>query len=555
MFGLCYDSYKDVRNQRMSENKRLAIFFFVTMATLMFFDRFFYSQDDNSQSRYVPATVHRELEQKNDNDVSDDTQCHHIALMNESYDGEIITRGLSINSLCLKKYVASLNSQEYVRLFGSDLQTLSFGFEACENISTPTTKSVWNLCDVDQDSTSLMKAHINRDGIDYYADVSVDDGYVLSYKYRICNNSDKTVHLQAVSDLKRLKIDQDMDGLVHAGGVAYLNGKLHEIKYSDMCAIEKQKGFFGKSNGWCALTNKYWMSACMPKYSFSSDFFADANAVHMRTRSSEIALEPGQSTELVMHVFAGPKQIRMLDSYEKTLGVDHLDLAIDFGWFYFITKPLLYLLVLMSEYINNMGIVIVLMTLLIRGLMLPAQISSYRSTRKMKELQPKLQAINERYKHDKVRASQETMALYKKEGVKPLRGVFVTFLQIIPLLALYRVIGICISMRHASILWIKDIAAPDTTSIFNLFGLLPFECPSFLMIGVIPCLMGLATYIQQKVDPNMQMEPRMAWMMIALNVFMPVLFKLPAVLLIYLFIGNLVSLGQAIAYNILARRR
>lgn len=540
----------------MSENKRLAVFFFMTMATLMLFDRFFYSPSEANQSGRAPSPMmNQDMEKKAVYDIEDTTPSHSVSILNESYSGEIVTRGLSISNLSLQKYAESLDAADRVRLFGHDLQTLSFGFEAFEDINTPTTQSVWNVRDISTDASALMQAHIHRDGIDYYADVSVDDGYVLSYKYRICNNSNQTVHLHAVSDLKRMKIDQESDGLVHAGGVAYLGGKLHEIKYSDMCASDNRKGAFGYSTGWCALTNKYWMSALMPKYSFSSDFFIDSNAVHLRTKSAEIELAPGQTSELVIHIFAGPKQIRMLDSYEKSLGVDHLDLAIDFGWFYFITKPLLYLLVLMSEYINNMGVVIILMTMLIRGLMLPAQISSYRSTRKMKELQPKLQAINMRHKNDRVRASQETMALYKKEGIKPLRGVLVTFLQIIPLLALYRVIGICISMRHASILWMKDIAAPDTTSIFNLFGLLPFECPSLLMIGVIPCLMGLTTYIQQKIDPNMQLEPKMAWMMIALNVFMPVLFKLPAVLLIYLFIGNLVSLGQAVVYNILARRR
>jgi YidC/Oxa1 family membrane protein insertase len=307
------------------------------------------------------------------------------------------------------------------------------------------------------------------------------------------------------------------------------------------------------TGGWLGFTDKYWLTALIPpqretvktevRYNgeggrqvFQADYTAPEHTV---------APHGQYSTE--GRLFAGAKEVHLLDSYERQLGIPRFDRAIDFGLFYFITKPIFLTLDFFYSQIGNFGVSIMLLTVLIKALFFPLANKSYRAMAKMRTLQPEMQKLRERFGEDKARLNQETMALYKRVGANPMAGCLPIFIQIPVFFSLYKVLYVTIEMRHAPFFgWIHDLSAPDPTSFVNLFGLLPFTPPhiTFLMIGAWPIMMGLTQFLQQRLSPQ-AMDPVQAKMFMVLPVvFTYMLSQFAAGLVIYWTWNNLLSIAQ-----------
>jgi YidC/Oxa1 family membrane protein insertase len=258
-----------------------------------------------------------------------------------------------------------------------------------------------------------------------------------------------------------------------------------------------------------------------------------------------MTVEPGRSVEVTDRFFAGAKEVELLDAYGEEYGIPLFDRAVDFGWFYFLTKPIFHILHFFYQVIGNYGVAILLLTLLVKILFYPLANKSYRAMSKMKKLQPEMMRLREQYGDDKMRMNQELMALYKKEQVNPMSGCLPIVVQIPVFFALYKVLFVSIEMRHAPFFgWIQDLSAPDPTSIFNLFGLVPWDPPHFLMIGIWPLVMGATMLLQTKLNPQ-PADPVQAKVMMLLPLMFIFLFAtFPAGLVIYWTWNNVLSIGQ-----------
>jgi YidC/Oxa1 family membrane protein insertase len=299
------------------------------------------------------------------------------------------------------------------------------------------------------------------------------------------------------------------------------------------------------------ITDKYWLTSLVP------DQEADlvANFRHVLAEGQDryqvdylrppISVAPSQSIEVTDRFFAGAKEVQLLDAYAERYGIPLFDRAVDFGWFYFLTKPIFHILHFFYQMIGNYGVAILLLTLLVKLLFYPLANKSYRAMSQMKKLQPEMMRLREEFGDDKMRMNQELMALYKKEKVNPMSGCLPIVVQIPVFFALYKVLFVSIEMRHAPFFgWIQDLSAPDPTSIFNLFGLLPFDPPSFLMIGIWPLLMGATMLLQTKLNPQ-PADPVQAKVMMFLPLMFIFLFAtFPAGLVIYWTWNNVLSIAQ-----------
>ena len=329
-----------------------------------------------------------------------------------------------------------------------------------------------------------------------------------------------------------------------------LDGTLKEMKYAD---LKKETPFASKTTGgWLGITDKYWLTALIPdqklpvqgRYVYQTVDNTDRYQVDF-TATDPVVVAPGGNTENGFHFFAGAKIVDLLDDYSKQLGVEKFDLAIDFGWFWFLTKPFFYLLRFLHNSLGNMGLAILAMTVLIKAAMFPLANKSYVAMAKMKTLQPEMQKLQQRFPEDKTRQQQEMMALYKREKVNPASGCLPIMVQIPVFFALYKVLFVTIEMRHAPFIgWIHDLSAPDPTTVFNLFGLIPFDPPQFLHIGIWPLIMGVTMYLQQKMNPA-PADPMQAKMF----QFLPIIFtfllgKFAAGLVIYWAWSNSLSILQ-----------
>ncbi|MFN3077630.1 MAG: membrane protein insertase YidC, partial [Alphaproteobacteria bacterium] len=318
--------------------------------------------------------------------------------------------------------------------------------------------------------------------------------------------------------------------------------------------IKEPGGAFKQDSvgGWAGLTDKYWLAAVAPDQKMA----ITARFVHRLADSADrfqvdylgtqvVTIPPGASVEVVDHLFVGAKESNLLDAYSDRLGIPKFDLAIDFGWFYFLTKPFFIALQFLHGLLGNFGLAILALTVVVKLLFFPLANKSYRAMSKMKKLQPEMKKLQERFADDKVRLNQELVALYKREKANPASGCLPILVQIPVFFALYKVLFVTIEMRQAPFYgWIHDLSAPDPTTLFNLFGLIPWTPPAFLMIGVWPLVMGITMYLQQKLNPQ-PADPVQAKMFLFLPlIFTFMLASFPAGLVIYWAWNNALSIGQ-----------
>jgi YidC/Oxa1 family membrane protein insertase len=420
-----------------------------------------------------------------------------------------------------------------------------------KNIHMPTASTVWTA---DKQTLSpnspVTLSWKNAQGIEFKRIFTIDDQYMVTVTDSIQNTSQQSFQAYSFGLISRLNTEENSSSYaLHEGGVGYLDGKLKEEKFKD---IESEKTFtYGSTGGWLGFTDKYWLTAIVPYQSqsvtakFRSIGAEGQHRYQADFISPAVTIQPGMTVQNTFHFYAGAKSVDILDSYEKNLNIPHFDLAIDFGWFYFITKPLFFALQKLHDLLGNFALSIIALTLLIRALLFPLANKSYQSMAKMKELQPQLNRIKEQAGSDKVKLNQEMMALYKQHKVNPVSGCLPMLLQIPILFAIYKVLLISIEMRHAPLFgWIKDMSAPDPTTIFNVFGLIPWDPPSFLMIGALPILMGGTMYLQQKLSPQPMDEMQSKMFLIMPFLFTYMLAQFPAGVVFYWTLTNILAIAQ-----------
>ena len=395
----------------------------------------------------------------------------------------------------------------------------------------------------------------NGQGLRFVRTYAVDANYMFTVTQRVENTGTAPVALYPYALISRTGLPTTSGFyLLHEGPVGVFNGRLQEPAYKDI----QEKPLTGETTGgWLGITDKYWLAAVIP------DQQTKVNARFLHSREGtvdkyqadwlgeQVTVAPGASIENTSRVFSGAKEVRLLDSYTKDLGIDRLDLAVDFGWFWFLTKPFFYILAWFHSVLGNFGLAILAVTVIVKALFFPLANKSYKSMSAMKKLQPEMLKLRERYKDDKVKLNQEMMNLYKRMKVNPASGCLPIVVQIPVFFALYKVLFISIEMRHAPFYgWIKDLSAPDPTNIFNLFGLVAFDPTTlpvvghFLHLGVWPIIMGVTMWLQMRLNPTPP-DPIQQ----KIFTFMPILFtfmlaSFPAGLVIYWAWNNLLSVTQ-----------
>ncbi|PWJ84115.1 protein translocase subunit yidC [Pseudaminobacter salicylatoxidans] len=400
-------------------------------------------------------------------------------------------------------------------------------------------------------TTPVTLTYTNEKGLTFKRVIGVDSNYMFTVTDTVTNSGSAPVSLSNYGRV--IRFDKPLvastyvlfEGLI---GVTGTEG-LHEVKYA---TIEKDRQVLpGKSDdGWLGITDKYWAVAMVPssKQSFQPRFsyFDDGRSRYQSDYMTDpLTVAPGQSSTVETLVFAGAKEVAKINAYEKDLNIRQFDLLIDWGWFYFITKPMFWLIDNLYKLLGNFGLAILATTVLVKAIFFPLANKSYKSMAKMKMVQPKMLEIREKYADDKMKQQQAMMELYKTEKINPLAGCWPVLIQIPVFFALYKVLYITIEMRHAPFFgWIQDLAAPDPTSLLNLFGLLPFASPDFLHIGVWPIIMGITMFLQMRMNPTPP-DPTQAmifnWMPV---VFTFMLGSFPAGLVIYWAWNNTLSIIQ-----------
>jgi YidC/Oxa1 family membrane protein insertase len=474
--------------------------------------------------------------------------------------GSISTRGARIDQLSLKDYHETVDPKSpQIVLLSPQGSAHPFYVEqgwvagAGVNAALPDANTVWT---VEGNTTLSVNTPVtlvwdNGGGMVFNRTISVDENYLFTVTDRVANNTAQPVALHPYGLISRHGLPHTSGYyILHEGLLGYFGEEgLQEIHYGDLTGDERTRSF-APTSGWLGITDKYWAAALVPPQGekFTARFTSPQGATPVYQTDYLLEarnIEAGQSTEVVSRVFAGAKEVAVVDNYETAQGIPRFELMIDWGWFYFITKPLFSLLDWFYRLVGNFGVAILIVTVLVKMVFYPLANKSYASMAKMKKVQPEMLRIRERHGDDRVKQQQEMMELYKREKINPVAGCLPVLVQIPVFFALYKVLFITIEMRHAPFFgWIKDLAAPDPTSLFNLFGLIPWDPPTMLIIGIWPLLMGVTMFVQMQMNPA---PPDKTQAMIF--TWMPVFFtyllaSFPAGLVIYWTWNNFLSILQ-----------
>ncbi len=482
-----------------------------------------------------------------------------VAIDTPSISGSINLKGARIDDVKLKAYrltveknspnIELLNPSALPNGFYAEIGYVGSG----DSGSVPGPDTLWTVegAPTLTPATPVVLAYTNDKGLTFRRQISVDQNYMFTVTDTVANGSGAPVALNNYGRVTRFDKPTHASIYVLHEGLIGVTGEegLHEIKYAK---IEEDKAVVpGKStDGWLGITDKYWALAVVPsgkqpfqprfsyledgRTRYQSDFLTDT-----------ITIAPGASDTIETLVFAGAKEVVKVQAYETDRKIRQFDLLIDWGWFYFITKPMFHLIDWFYKLLGNFGLAILATTVVVKLIFFPLANKSYASMANMKKVQPKLMELREKYADDKMKQQQAMMELYKTEKINPIAGCWPVLLQIPVFFALYKVLYVTIEMRHAPFFgWIQDLASPDPTSLFNLFGLLPFVAPQYLHIGVWPLIMGVTMFLQMRMNPAPP-DPTQAmifnWMPL---IFTFMLASFPAGLVIYWAWNNTLSIIQ-----------
>ena len=475
-----------------------------------------------------------------------------VLFENDNIKGSISLSGGSIDDLTFKKYTETLNGNDNIVLLNPKKVQNGYYIEtgwatANKNINIPNSSTIWKIEGNNKLSPNspVRLTWTNDNNIKFEKEISLDNQYLFSVNQSITNNSEKTYNFYPYGQIIRNQAPEVTNFyILHEGLLGVFDDQLVEQDYDD---IQEKKYSVNAKTGWLGITDKYWITSLIPEN--NKDFRTDFDyknkfrANFIETNATEVGANETKSNEIKIIIAA--KEVDVIDGYAERLNISKYDLAIDWGWFYFIVKPLFFAIDYFFKITGNFGIAIILITACIRIAFFPLANYSFRSMAKMKVLQPEMTRLKELHKEDKMKLQQEMMALYKKEKVNPVSGCLPIFIQIPFFFAIYKMLFVTIEMRHQPFFgWIKDLSERDPTSIFNLFGLIPWDPPSFLIIGAWPVFMGVTMYLQQKLNPTPP-DPIQAKIFMFFPLFLTVILApFPSGLVIYWTINNVLTMAQ-----------
>ena len=481
-------------------------------------------------------------------------QSERIKFENESIVGSISLKGGVIDDLTFKQYNVSLDSQEKVTLLSprnsKDGYLIESGFITSDkNVEIPNSSSIWKVSGNNKltDQSPIKISWTNDQGITFEKEIALDDKYLFSIKQSVINPTDKKYDFYTYGQIIRNEMpDISNFYILHEGLVATLDDELIEEDYDD---IQEKKFSRTAQKGWLGIGDKYWVTSLIPprekEFKTTFDYKDKFRANFVSTEPLE--LNENSLIEETLQIIVAAKRVDVIDGYAESLNIDKFDLTIDWGFLYFITKPLFFGIDYFFKLLGNYGLAIIAITICIRLAFFPLANFSFRSMAKMKALQPEMARLKELHKDDKMKLQQAMMALYKKEKVNPMSGCLPILVQIPVFFALYKVLFVTIEMRQMPFYgWIQDLSERDPTSLFNLFGLLPYDVPSFLVIGAWPVAMGVSMWVQQKLNPA-PTDPMQAKIFMFFPLFLTIILApFPAGLVIYWTVNNILTMAQQV---------
>jgi len=518
-----------------------------------------------------PATIKKNLAEQNKIENNEDTpsldknenfsklsradalkENDRIQFENGSVVGSISLKGAAIDDLTFKEYNVELNKNEKITLLSprnvEDGYLIESGFVSTnKNIDIPDASTVWEVSGNNKltNNNPVKLTWSNTQGITFEKHISLDDQFLFTVKEKIINSSDKSYNFYSYGQIIRNELPE-ISGfyILHEGFLSVLDDELIEEDYDD---IQDKKFTQIAQDGFVAISDKFWVTSVIPpkgkEFKTTFDYKNKFRANYISTKGIEV--KANSSIEEKIQIIVAAKRVNVIDGYAENLNINKFDLAIDWGFMYFITKPLFFVLDYFFKLLGNYGLAIIAVTICIRLAFFPLANFSFKSMGKMKLLAPEMARLKELHKDDKMKLQQAMMALYKKEKVNPMSGCLPILVQIPVFFALYKVLFVTIEMRHMPFYgWIHDLSDRDPTSLFNVFGLLPWDPPSFLLIGAWPIIMGITMFIQQKLNPTPP-DPIQAKIFMFFPVFLTVILApFPAGLVIYWSFNNIFTMIQ-----------
>jgi YidC/Oxa1 family membrane protein insertase len=552
----------------MSNNLRTIIAALLSMLILISWQLYFDKKEipttvqSTDQSNSQDYKVSLSNEQQSNNSIEnimrdEDTENGgRIMFSNNMIRGSINLIGAKIDDLTLLKYQESVkeDSKDVVLLSPvgtKEVYYAEFGWLSSDkNISLPNNKSIWKS-DVDMltPNNTANLTWSNAAGMKFLISISMDEDYMFTIEQKVTETGG--AYLKPYAALSKGDyISRENHMLIHEGAIGVFENKLQEVTFGDLDDHKIYK-FSDADHGWFGFSDKYWLTAIIPENSELSAKFSKNDSRQGKRYQADGIMETFISLDNAnynkLYFFAGAKKLKLLDAYEQKYKIKLFDRAVDFGVLYFITKPIFLALNFFHSLVGNFGVAIILLTVCIKILLFPLAYKGFKGMNRLKELQPEMVRLKKLHSNDNTKLQKSILALYKKEKVNPMSGCFPILLQMPVFFALYKVLYVTLEMRHAPFYgWIHDLSAPDPTNLFTLFGLLPFDPPSFLHVGILPIVMAITLYLQQKLNPQ-PTDPTQAKVMQLLPVIFLFMFaSFPSGLVLYWSCSNILSITQQI---------
>ena len=545
------------------DNKNVFVAIALSMSVLLFWAAFF------EQPQPIEKKVSQNQEKKEENSIAPSinesfkikrisreesiNSSKRLKIENSSVIGSMSLKGGLIDDISFKKHKQNLKNKKNVEFLNPAETENGFYVEAGwtsvgNKVKVPTKDSLWTSKGnkILSNNQPILLEWNNGEGIIFKRKIELDDKYLFKITQQVQNNTNQSLDLYPYAQITRNKIPDDIQNfyISHEGFIGVFDEELKEDDYDD---IEENKIVREANEGWLGITDKYWMAALVPKKgeNFKSTFLYRDGFKANYILNSPTTIKPSSSNLNEIKLFVAAKEVDTIDAYAENQKIEKFDLVIDWGWFYFFTKPLFFIIDYLFKYSGNFGIAIVIITVGIRLIFFPLANYSFRSMAKMKAVQPEMTRLKELHKEDKVKLQQEMMALYRKEKINPASGCLPVLIQIPFFFAIYKMLFISLEMRHQPFFgWIKDLSDKDPTSIFNLFGFIPWDPPSFMIIGIWPILMGVSMWVQQKLNPA-PTDPIQAKIFAFFPLFLTIILaSFPSGLVVYWTINNILTIAQ-----------
>ena len=557
------------------DNKNVFVAIALSMSVLLFWGAFF-----ETPKNQIEQKTNNQIQEKTENSITPSTNqaptinqltvekkvsrdesinnSDRIRIENENIIGSISLEGGLIDDISFKNHKQKVGGSKNIEFLNPAQTENGFyaesGWASIGNkIKVPTKNSKWKVegNKVLTDKSPVLLKWNNNEGVIFKKKIQLDEKYFFKISQEIQNNSSQSVELYPYAQITRNKVPDDIQNfyISHEGFIGVFDDKLKEDDYDD---IEDNKIVRETNEGWLGITDKYWMTVLVPEAgkNFKSTYQYNDSFKANYIINEPVKINANSSGVNSLRLFVAAKEVETIDAYAENQNIKKFDLVIDWGWFYFFTKPLFFVIDYLFKFSGNFGFAIVLITLAIRALFFPLANFSFRSMAKMKAVTPEMQRLKELYKDDKVKLQQEMMALYRKEKINPASGCLPVLIQIPFFFAIYKMLFISLEMRHQPFFgWIKDLSAADPTSIFNLFGLIPWDPPSFMIIGIWPILMGASMWVQQKLNPA-PADPIQAKIFAFFPLFLTIILaSFPSGLVVYWTVNNILTIAQQWVIN------